>query len=149
MSTLSVDPHVATATKSSLCLHIFQPLTLLQWKYLWRHMVTQIWFNIGSGYGLVPGGTNSLSEAMLSNHQWGLEALPTRCPRTGATSTKLSGFMNWRSSYLTHGSREKNYRYFLDDIFKYIFLKWMKMYESGLQFHRSVFLRVQLTVFQR
>ena len=33
-------------------------------------MATHIWVNIGSGNGLVPGGTKPLTEPMLINHQW-------------------------------------------------------------------------------
>ena len=35
----------------------------------WLHMSTQIWVNIGSGNGLLPGGTKTLPEPMLTNHQ--------------------------------------------------------------------------------
>ena len=39
----------------------------------------------------------------------------------------------------------QNGRHFPDDIFKF---SWMKMYEFRLTFHRSLFLGVQLTIFQ-
>ena len=31
----------------------------------------EIWVSIGSGYGLLPGGTKPLPESVLINHQWG------------------------------------------------------------------------------
>ena len=37
----------------------------------WRHMVTWIWINIGSGNGLLPDGTKPLPEPMLTYHQRG------------------------------------------------------------------------------
>ena len=33
-------------------------------------MATEIWVNIGSGNGLLPDGTKSLPEPMLTDHQW-------------------------------------------------------------------------------
>ena len=36
----------------------------------WRHMVTEIWVNIGSGNGLLPDGTKPLPEPILTDHQW-------------------------------------------------------------------------------
>ena len=34
----------------------------------WRHMVTEIWVNIGPGNGLLPNGTKPLPEPMLTYH---------------------------------------------------------------------------------
>ena len=33
-------------------------------------MATEIWVNIGSGNGLLPGGNKPLPEPMLAYHQW-------------------------------------------------------------------------------
>ena len=35
----------------------------------WRHIATEIWFNIGSGIGLLPDGTKPLPKPMLTDHQ--------------------------------------------------------------------------------
>ena len=48
-------------------------------------------------------------------------------------------------SVLTHWGQEKNGHHFPDDTFKCISLK---MYDFRLRFHGSLFLRVQLTIFQ-
>ena len=37
--------------------------------YIYSHMATEIWVNIGSGNGLLPDGTKPLSEPMLIYHQ--------------------------------------------------------------------------------
>ena len=36
----------------------------------WRHMVTEIWVNIGQGNGLLPDDTKLLPEPLLTDHQW-------------------------------------------------------------------------------
>ena len=44
--------------------HSFDPL-IVAW---WHHMATEIWVNIVSGNGLLPGGTKPLPEPMLIYH---------------------------------------------------------------------------------
>ena len=36
------------------------------------HIAIEVWVNIGSGNGLLPDGTKSLPEPMLTNDQWGV-----------------------------------------------------------------------------
>ena len=38
----------------------------------WRHMLSEILVDIGSGNGLVPDSTKPFPELMLTNSQWGL-----------------------------------------------------------------------------
>ena len=38
---------------------------------LWCHMATWIWVNIGLGNGLLPDGTKSLPEPLLTWYRWG------------------------------------------------------------------------------
>ena len=50
-----------------------------------RHMSTEIWVNMGSSNGLLPGGTKPLPEPMLTYHQWGPKTFTwkkfhERCP---------------------------------------------------------------------
>ena len=53
--------------------------------------------------------------------------------------------IDWHNTFNTLRPRQ-NGRHFADDIFKCIFLT--KMFEFQLKFHSSLFLRVQLTIFQ-
>ena len=140
-------------------------------------MATEFWVNIGSGNGLLPDGTNPSPEPMLTYHQWGpvvitwgqfhikwLSHQLFKLARKLISSNFIQisqGSMGKRTIIkftdkifwvivalreLTHWGRDQ-----MDAISQttfWIVFSWMKMFEFRLKFHWSLFLRVQLTIFQ-
>ena len=121
---------------SDWCLIDLKPLMVAQWC---RHIATSIWLNIGSGNGMVPSGTK-LPEPMFTSHQWGWF-----CGISLRVISHLEPKLLFCVVSLTHWGRDKMAA--ISQTTLSIAFSWMKILEFRLNFHWSLFLRVQLTIF--